>query len=133
MYGPLFLAAVRGEFPLPVRGEDRPEIHAWDTNPPDDWLVTDWGKGRGLIIFQDVGGVPTYFSEGDMADKANARLQVVVWAATPALRYQYTRRLMKALARHPQFEILTSSESIHETTVKLYGARFDVSCWYIAD
>ncbi|HDS1002018.1 hypothetical protein [Stenotrophomonas phage BUCT603B1] len=130
MYGPIFIGAVREVFPQ----GGNPVIDVWDTTPPKDWVVSaDPARARGFVLFQDVGGVPTYFTEGNMAEQSNARLQITLWASTPQLRYTWSRALMKHLAKHPQFEPLDSPQSLHDTNTELYGSRFDVSCWYDAD
>lgn len=117
MYGPIFSALCKEVLPAPVP--------VYDSVPPPDWSMH-----RSMVVYQNVGGVPVYFSEGDIADKRNARLQVAVWTKDPADRYALTNLLLRAVAKHPQMEPLTEVHDDYDNTLKLYSGQFDLSLWY---
>lgn len=119
MYGPMFAALCKQALPQPVP--------VWDSVPPPNWEAH-----RAFIVYQNIGGVPVYFSEGDIADKRNVRLQVTVWTKDPADRYALSNRLLRAVAKHPQMEPLTEVQDDFDNPMKLYGARFDLSLWFEA-
>ncbi|WP_058358296.1 tail completion protein gp17 [Xanthomonas translucens] len=83
-----------------------------------------------FVIYQNVGGVPSYFSEGAVADKRNARVQLSVWATSPRTRYEVADALLGAFAARPETEPLTETIDDYEEILKLYGSRFDVAVWY---
>lgn len=132
MYGPLLSEIVREHWPeLAGFGAG---AAVYDTIPPRDWDKMTAGKSDfRFVVFQNVGGVPTYFTEGDYARKRNARLQITVWCNTPRSRFIESDKLLRILSKHPQFQPLTEIEDDYDNALKLYGARFDVSCWYDVD
>ena len=84
-----------------------------------------------LIIYQQVGGDVAEFLEGTMADKDNARLQVVVWSKT--------RIEANSIARLARVAIVTGSMKgvtfgapvwLYEDELKLYGSRTQYGVWY---
>lgn len=83
-----------------------------------------------FVIYQNVGGVPAYFSEGALADKRNARVQLSIWSTSPRARYEASDALLSAFAAAAQTEPLTETVDEYEATLKLYGSRFDVAVWY---
>lgn len=115
-YGPLVVAAFA---PLLGIGRCFPDV------PPDDFA-----RHPQFVVYQKVGGVPIYLTEGNLADKRNARVQVTLWAKDPATREIMADQLMAAAARHPSMEPLTETVDGRDAALNLYSARFDVSVWY---
>lgn len=115
-YGPIVTAAFSA---LLGPGRCFPDV------PPDDFA-----KHPTFLVFQDIGGVPTYLTEGDLADKRNSRVQLTVWAKDPATRAAVTDQIMLIAARHPLMTPLTESVDDYNSTLKLYSSQLDVSVWY---
>lgn len=113
-YGPILVAALETLAP----GRVYPDA------PPDS-------VGRQPhIIFQRVGGVPAYFSEGDLPDKQNSRMQIFIWADSRAVTQRITTGVLRIAAAHQQMQPLTAPVDDYEPTLKLYGSRVDLSVWH---
>lgn len=113
-YGPLIVEAL-GEV-LPGR--------VFADSPPDN-------AGRNAhAIFQRVGGVPTYFSEGDLPDKQNSRVQIFIWSEARGITQSLMTAVLRVVVKHPEMQPLTAPVDDYETTLKLYGSRVDVSLWH---
>lgn len=116
-YGPLVVAALTPVAPGRVFAD----------SPPDN-------AGRAAhVIFQRVGGVPAYFSEGELPDKQNSRIQLFVWTERRELTQQLTTAILRIVARHPSMQPLTAPTDDYEPTLKIYGSRVDVSLWHPFD
>lgn len=113
-YGPIIIAMLR-----------EAGVTGYDTVPLDSW-----DRKTTVVVYQGVGGVPTYYSEGALADKANQRVQMTVWATTPQGRSTAAQAIMQEVAAHPRMEPLTEQVDDYDSTLKLYGTRFDVAVWY---
>lgn len=116
-YGPLITALVRAALPEPTP--------TYADQPPKDWAALP-----AFVTYQNTGGVPVYFSEGDIPGKRNARIQMNLWVTTPAARARLGSLLLRATAKHPQMEPLTEIRDRYDNTLRLYGAEFDVSVWF---
>lgn len=132
-YQTLFLALVADTF----RTGQPFHATAHDTVLPKSWAIGKTNPqgeyGSVGIVFQNVGGVPAYFTEGNYAETRNARVQVIVWAASPGDRTIATDMLLRAVAKHPNMEPLTEAVDQYDRTVELYGSQFDLSCWWTRD
>lgn len=113
-YGPLVVTALGALF----NGRLYADV------PPDN-------PGRAPMgIYQRVGGVPVYFSEGRLPDQQNARVQVYVWAETRALASTLANAARKIAAAHPDMLPLDVPVDDYNEVLKLYGLRFDLAVWH---
>lgn len=115
-YGPVVVTALSGVF----SGRLYPGV------PPDNPGRTAMG------IFQRVGGVPIYFTEGRLPDEENARVQVTIWAESAAQADQMARQCREIAAEHPDMLPLDVPVGDYNEVLKLHGARFDLAVWYTA-
>lgn len=84
-----------------------------------------------LIIYQQVGGVAVEFLDQTLADKDNARMQVMVWAKTRAEVSSIARQAREAVIGSAlQAKTLVAPVSLYEQELKLYGSRTDFGIWY---
>lgn len=84
---------------------------------------------RAFVIYQDVGGVPAYLTEGAIGSKRNARIQVFLWAPTRGQRFGMMNIILHKVAEHPETEPLTETVSEYDQARKIFGSRLDVSVW----
>lgn len=82
------------------------------------------------VIYQRVGGVPSYLSEGALADKANARVQIEVWSNSKQATYEGMLSVMRAVAGAKDMEPLAEPIDDYEAALRIYGSRVDISVWY---
>lgn len=84
-----------------------------------------------LIIYQQVGGSAVEYIDQTMADKDNARMQVVVWAKTRAEASALAHQARTAIIGSTlQAQTLVAPVSLYEQELKLYGSRTDFTIWY---
>lgn len=138
MYAPLLIDALKSQVPKDWLNQPEMRLSIYDSVIAPQWYVGATSKdkqppngGAFCIVFQNVGGVPAYFSEGAIADKRNVRLQITIWANNPRDRYLVSDWALETLMKHPNFEPLTEVNDLYDQTAELYGARFDVSCWFL--
>lgn len=84
-----------------------------------------------LIIYQQVGGDVAQFLDQTVADKDNARMQVMTWSRTREEAATLARSARDALlASSMAVEALSAPVSLYDEQAKLYGSRADYSIWY---
>lgn len=83
-----------------------------------------------LIVYQQVGGQAVESMEGTIADKDNARMQVVVWSKTRLEATTIARSARSALVSTLNAITYAAPVSLYDEALKLYGARTDYSLWY---
>lgn len=84
-----------------------------------------------LIIYQQVGGVAMEFLDQTLADKDNARMQVVVWSKTRTEASSIARQTRESIIGSSlQAKTLGAPISLYDEAMKLYGSRTDFSIWY---
>lgn len=82
------------------------------------------------VIYQRVGGIPTYFTEGALADKANARVQLEVWSTSKQATYAAMVHIMRSVAAATDMEPLGQPIDDYEPALRIYGSRVDISMYY---
>lgn len=113
-YGPLLKGALAGVF----AGRFYADV------PPD-------APGRAdMAVYQRVGGVPVYFTEGRLPDQQNARVQITVWSEKRSSASDLADACRKIAAEHPDMLPLDVPVDLYEETIKLYGSRFDLAVWH---
>lgn len=115
-YGPLILSAL---------GSVIPRNRIFPQTAPDKLE-----KGSPFVIFTGVGGLLHYYREGALADKGNQRVQFDIFATSAQQAYQVTRDILAVVVGHERMEPLTQPLDNYETTLKLYGYRFDAAVWF---
>lgn len=84
-----------------------------------------------LIIYQQVGGRAFDYAEQEVPDKANARVQVWVWAKTRLEASSLSRASRVALVEGPmRARTLNAPVSDYNEALQIYGARTDYEVWY---
>ncbi len=84
-----------------------------------------------LTIYQQVGGTAQDFMEGKVPDKANARVQVWVWADTRLESSAIARAQRIALVEGAlRATTLNAPVSEYNEAIGKYGCRTDYSVWY---
>lgn len=83
------------------------------------------------IVYQQVGGKAVEYVAGKVANKDNARLQVMVWSKT-RLEASTIARAARVLIVEGAMKGKTYAApvSLYEEPLKLYGNRTDYSVWY---
>lgn len=100
----------------------------------NDRVYPDIGKeGTDLpyITYQDIGGEPVNFIDGAAPSKANARVQVNVWAKTRAEAKDLARRVEHALRAVPALQTLVIGAPVttYDPETKYRGTIQDFSVW----
>ena len=84
------------------------------------------------ITYQQIGGIPLWFSEKSKPSHKNARIQVNVWAKNRieanAIARDIEDRLMAASL---DAEVFGAFVALYEESLKLYGTRQDFGVWYL--
>jgi len=84
-----------------------------------------------LIIYQKVGGRAFDYSEQKVPGKANARLQVWVWAKSPLEADAISRAVRVALVEGPtKARTLIDPVDDENEALDLFGSRADYEVWY---
>lgn len=84
-----------------------------------------------LIVYQQVGGQAVEYLEGAVADKDNARVQVIVWSKTRLEASQVARQARVALVQGTlKATTVAAPVSIYDEVLKLYGSRTDFGVWF---
>ena len=84
-----------------------------------------------LIVYQQVGGQAVEYIDQTMADKDNARMQVMVWAKTRVEASGIARQAREAIIGSAvQAKTLSAPVSLYDQDLKLYGSRTDYGLWY---
>lgn len=83
------------------------------------------------IVYQQVGGAVAEFLEGKVANKDNARLQIMVWSKS-RLEASSIARAARVLIVEGSLKGTTFAApvSLYEEPLKLYGNRTDYSIWH---
>lgn len=83
------------------------------------------------ITHQQVGGDPVNFIEGGQPSKANARMQVNVWAATRAEAATLAQAAETALRGVVALQTTVSTQPMDrfDDTTRRYGTTQFFSCW----
>jgi len=89
------------------------------------------GTALPYITYQDIGGDAVNFIDGAVPSKANARVQVNVWAKTRAEAKDLARRVEYALRAVPALQTLVigAPATTHDPGTKYYGTIQDFSVW----
>jgi hypothetical protein len=83
-----------------------------------------------LIVYQQVGGQAVEYLEGVLADKDNARIQIVVWSKTRLEASSIARSARDELVGTLTATTLAAPVSLYEEELKIYGSRTDYSVWF---
>lgn len=84
-----------------------------------------------LIVYQQVGGQAVEYLEGVIADKDNARVQVLVWSKTRLEASQIARQARAALVEGSlKATTFAAPVSLYDDALKLYGSRTDLGVWF---
>lgn len=95
------------------------------------WNVAPQQAGSPRFVCQQVGGKGLNYVDDTVPDKQNARIQVAVWAGTPAEAKRLSLLAESALILAPglQCETLGAATGTFEPDTGLHGARQDFSIW----
>ncbi|WPJ54330.1 hypothetical protein RCIP0075_00008 [Klebsiella phage RCIP0075] len=93
-------------------------------------IAHDLSTHNPFLTYSQAGGQLVQYSEGVMADKRNARLQLDLWCDHPGRREQYLARMLDIIAAHPRMLALTEPVEGYDRNINMYHARFDVSVWW---
>lgn len=93
-------------------------------------IAHDLSGSNPFLTYSQAGGQLVQYSEGAMADKRNARLQLDLWCDHPARREQYLARMLDIIAAHPRMQALTEPVEGFDRNITMYHARFDISVWW---
>lgn len=109
-------------------------VDALATVVPRARVFPDTAKGdtpMPFIIYQGVGGKPTQFMDGQLADRQNARVQVTVWAKGRAEASRLMAHIQDALCGAPVMaEVIGAPIDRHDLQTGFKGAEQDFSIWY---
>lgn len=121
----------------PVSGYTAVVMRAFANNPTlgnallySDTAPRSRAQPQPIIVFERIGGVPLYFTEGQLGDRRNARVQLEIWTNHPASREAVLDRVLEIVAQSPDMEQLTEALDLYDENVELYGSRVDVSVWF---
>ncbi len=89
------------------------------------------GTAVPYITYQDIGGEAVNFMDGAAPSKANARVQVNVWATTRAQAKSIARQVETALRAVPALQTLVigAPATTYDPDAKYYGTIQDFSVW----
>lgn len=93
--------------------------------------VAPEGTATPYVVWHQIGGTGTQYTEGPMATHRNALVQVNVWHASRLVCNQLSLSIEAALVAHPalQVEVQGSMSATYDEDAALRGSMQDFSIW----
>ena len=93
--------------------------------------VAPEGTALPYIVWHQMPGSATMYTEGAMANRRNSNVQINVWAATRSACNQLSLAIEAALVAHPQLQVqpLNSLAAAYNEDSTLRGSMQDFSIW----
>lgn len=93
--------------------------------------VAPTATARPYVTYQQIGGDPSFYIEGDLMERCNALVQINVWSEARLTSNQLMREIERVLLQAPAIQATPVSAlmaSIDDDT-DLRGAQQDFSVW----
>lgn len=83
------------------------------------------------IVYQQVGGQGTVYTEGALPTSENGRYQLACWALTRLQAVELAKQVEQILVAHPVLQAVPVGAriAVHEPDTGLRGCRQDFSIW----
>jgi len=94
-------------------------------------LATDPNVVTPFIVYQQVGGRPVNFIEGQGSELKNARVQISVWGKTRLEVMTLIRQVENTMVQSPLFGTVEGGAiAAYSESTKMRGAHQDFSVWF---